>query len=244
MKLFLKFLVVALFAFLPVAGFWAGSRYQGTESPQSDTKIKSSSVLKKESASEETVDKTDCFQEFREESLESPLDPINWEEFKGTGFTVLYPPKEVVIEKVGDRSFYLDGAVAYKILSKSNNNVSAEITVYDPLKVHYKARYVHTSEINYEPYSNSWWRDFKECNPNSIGQTDFGEEVYSIEDGDAGYGFVNYFIAWREYGDGYEPMIVELAISYGGDDYLEEERLKDIVKVMIKSLKHQRTIKG
>jgi len=205
---------------------------------------------------------------FNISSFETQIDTSDWNSFSGHGFAVKYPMDEVVIERTSELyepkgSGFPADMVTYSIKLKADENHKATISVNKVDRKLYRARYLHSGPVTYELYSNTWWKGInrgnlwdavaiKRCNPNSVASAESGKHfIYVYGDGDVGAGFRAYVVVMRETPgtDNYDPLVIEFRTTHVGDGYNisyyeMEDRLKDIVESLVKTIELRPTSKG
>jgi hypothetical protein len=184
-------------------------------------------------------------------ALATNVDKSNWNNFEGYGFAIKYPEQLISVTSTGSSD-----NTTFEISSLASPH-KASIKVYKLRKEAYRARYLHSSPIIYELYSDSWWHDgyvwdaskLEQCNPIHRGKTDNGKYfIYSTGDGDVGAFFVSYFVVLRDVvaTDNYEPLVVEFRTGGDGNDpnISSYQSFQDALENIIKTLELRPTSKG
>lgn len=266
-----KTLAVLVFIVMPFVGFWWGMQYGGVldtgNSGAEDSKgeVRNTPALQEEIprigeteetsvASNETVSDIeikDCFPYGG--TIETILNTSGWSSFEDVGFAARYPANLVRFDKVGDP--YASGDVDFTISSLKDRHV-AGVRIFRLREETFVARYKNLPSILYELYSNTWWnKDYRwdahalvRCNPNPIGTTEGGSNIYSNGDGDVGVFFRNYFVAMRDVpsSDTHEPLVVQIEVrgDANGPGFESFADFEVIIENIVRTLEIRPTSRG
>lgn len=246
-------ILVLLFAGIGYFLFTYKTEPQETESP-SPTHIEEVVLPTTTKFVSQPVGLNNCFYDA---PLNPQVDTSKWQIFEGYGFVVKYPSDSISIKKIVNPNS--DVANNFVISSLTSSD-TVDVKVYKLQEDIYRARYMHTAPVAYEPYSDTWWKtgsyswtwnssNFEQCNPNPRGRTNDGKYyVYSTQDGDAGASFTYTFVVFRDIppnDDHYEPLVVEFWLRDGGESGSSfYPTFEKIVETIIRTLELRPTSKG
>lgn len=272
-----KTLAAIVFIVLPFFGFWLGMQYgavmytesgsviAGDEIENVVSKVRDIPVLQEEPPKANGTEETpltpnettaegeikDCFPYGG--TIETVLNTSGWFSFEGVGFAAKYPANLVRFDTVGDP--YVNGDVDFTISSLKDRHV-ADVRIYRLREETFVAGYKNISSILYELYSNTWWnKDYRwdahtlvRCNPNPIGMTEGGLNIYSNGDGDVGVFFRNYFVVMRDVppSDTYEPLVVQITVrgDANGPGFESFADFEVIIENIVRTLEIRPTSRG